>query len=215
MLRPLIEALLSARVRTRLRFWLLQVRLRAVATQSSVDLRVDPTVRLGRGVRVQFDRGTRNRLSIGPRTQLRDDVILQMRGGAIEMGPDCDVREGCRLNVAGRLVMEGRNVFGWACTVHCRESVRLREMASCSEYVTIVDSRHFHSPDGQWFYSNSESRAVEIGRNVWLAAKCTVIMGTTIGNDSLVAANSVVGGVVDAETVVAGIPAKPVRSSLR
>lgn len=89
------------------------------------------------------------------------------------------------------------------------------EMASCSEYVTIVDSRHFHSADGGWFYSNSESKPVEIGRNVWLASKCTVMMGAQIGDDSLVGTNSVIGGVVDPETVVAGVPAKPVRSSLR
>jgi acetyltransferase-like isoleucine patch superfamily enzyme len=215
MLRPVMEALLRARIETRLKVWILKVRLRAVATGSLVVVDVDPSVRLGRRVGVQFDRGTSNRLSIGPRTLLRDDVLLQLRGGTIEIGPDCDVREACRLNVAGRLVLEGRNVLGWACTVHCMESVRLAQMASCSEYVTIVDSRHFHSRDGAWFYSNSESKPVEIGRNVWLASKCTVIMGAQIGADSLVAANSVVGGVVNPETVVAGIPAKPVRSSIR
>lgn len=91
----------------------------------------------------------------------------------------------------------------------------MREMASCSEYVTIVDSRHFHAADGSWFYSNSESKPVEIGRNVWLASKSTVIMGAQIGADALVGTNSVAGGVVAPETVVAGVPARPVRSSLR
>lgn len=215
MLRPVMEGLLRARVEARLRLWLVRVRLAALATGSTIELRVDDTARVGRGARVQFDRGTRNRLSIGARTRIRDDVIIQLRGGTVEIGPDCDVREACRLNVAGRLVLEGRNVLGWASTVHCMESVVLHEMCSCSEYVTVVDSRHFHSPDGSWFYSNSESKPVEVGRNVWLAAKATVIMGTQIGDDSLVAANSVVGGVVEPETVVAGIPAKPVRSSLR
>jgi acetyltransferase-like isoleucine patch superfamily enzyme len=210
-----MERLLRARVEGRRTLWLAQVRMRALATGSTVDLEIHPTVRLGRRVRVEFDRGTSNRLSLGARTLLRDDVILQLRGGVIEIGPDCDLREGCRLNIAGRLELEGHNVLGWACTVHCRESVVLREMASCSEYVTIVDSRHFHSSDGTWFYANSESRPVEIGRNVWLAAKCTVIMGAQIGPDSLVAANSVAGGVVEPATVVAGIPAKPVRSAIR
>lgn len=202
-------------MRLRLALWRLRVRLTAMATGSKVDLRIAGNVRLGRRVRVQFDRGTSNSLAIGPGTSLRDDVLLQLRGGSIEIGPECDLREGCKINVAGHLVLEGKNVFGWGCTIHCRESILVGEMCSWSEYVTVVDSRHFHSADGGWFYANSESRPVTIGRNVWLAAKCTVAMGTQIGDHSLVASNSVVSGIVEPGTAVAGAPARPVRSSLR
>ena len=71
MLRRVMEAVLSARVETRLKLWVVQIRLWAAATGSSVELDVHPTVRVGRRVRVQFDRGTANRLSLGPRTHLR------------------------------------------------------------------------------------------------------------------------------------------------
>jgi len=215
MRRRVMETVLRLRVQGRLAFWLLRVRLVAAMSGSTVELDVHPTVRVGRNVRVQFDRGTRNRLVVGPRSNLRDDVILQLRGGSIEIGPDCDLRENCRINATGRLVLAGKNVFGWACTMHSKESVFIGEMTSCSEYVTIVDSRHFHSRDGGWFYANTESSPVEIGRNVWLASKCTVMMGARIGDDCLVAASSVVGGTVEAGTVVAGIPARPIRSSFR
>lgn len=214
-MRRVLEYVVKTRNQARMNFWLLRIQLLALATNSTIDLDIDPSVRLGRRVRVQMDRSTRNRLVIGPRTNLRDDVMLQLRGGTMEIGPDCDLRESCRLNVSGHLVIEGQNVFGWACTIHCMESIVVGLMTSCSEYVTIVDSRHFHSNDGRWFYSNSMSKPIVIGRNVWLASKSTVTMGAQIGDDALVAANSVARGVVDPETVVVGVPAKPAGSSLR
>jgi acetyltransferase-like isoleucine patch superfamily enzyme len=212
--RP-FESLIRLRAQTRLTVWIARVRLAALATNSKVDMDVDRRARVGKHVRVQFQRGTTNRLSVGPRTALHDDLLIQLRNGTVVFGPDCDIRSSCRFNVAGKLELEGHNVVSWGTTIHCRESVLIRERAICAEYVTIVDSRHFHSRDGEWVYTNSESSPVEVGRNVWLAAKCTVIMGSRIGHDCLVAANSVVGGTVEPETVVAGIPAKPIRSSLR
>ncbi|HWE55062.1 MAG TPA: acyltransferase [Acidimicrobiales bacterium] len=214
-MRQLLETVLTWRVQARLKLWLLQVRLVALATRSTVEIDVHPTVRVGKRTRVQFDRNTRNRLVVGAKTNLRDDVMLQLRGGTIEIGSNCDIREACRFNVTGHLVLAGQNVFSWGCTIHCTDRIVIGQMTSCSEYVTIVDSRHYHSGDGRWFYSNTTSRPVEIGRNVWLAAKCTVTMGTQIGDDALVATNSVARGVVEAGTVVAGVPAKPAGSSLR
>lgn len=208
-------AALGARVHLRRNLWAFGVRLRARLGGATIELEVDPTARVGRHVQVQCDRGSRNRFIVGPRAIIRDDILIQLHGGTIEMGVRAEIREACKLNVAGRLILEDSAGFSWGCTVHCNESIVMREMAACSEYVTIVDSRHFHTRDGRWFYDNVESKPVEIGRNVWIAAKSTVMMGSRIGDNCLVAANSVVAGQIDADTVVAGAPARPVRSSLR
>lgn len=55
-------------------------------------------------------------------------------------------------------------------------------------------------------------RDVVIGDNVWLASRVTVIGPCTIGDGAVVAAGAVVTGDVAAHTVVAGVPAKPVRT---
>ncbi|HUY60562.1 MAG TPA: acyltransferase [Candidatus Dormibacteraeota bacterium] len=215
MLKSALTGVLGARLRFRLRLWMLRIRLTALATDSTVELLVDPTVRIGKRVRVSPTRGSRSRLEIGARTRLRDDVLLQLDGGSIKLGPDVELREGCRLNVAGSLHLEGSNVLSWGTTIHCRERVFMGRLTCCSEYVTIADSRHFHTSADTWFYANTESRPLEIGRNVWLAPKSTVVMGARVGDDCLVAANSVVSRPVEPGTVVAGTPARPVRSSLR
>ena len=50
-----------------------------------------------------------------------------------------------------------------------------------------------------------------IGNNVWIGAKATVIKGVTIGDNVVVAANSVVTHDIPSNVVVAGVPARILR----
>ena len=51
-------------------------------------------------------------------------------------------------------------------------------------------------------------RPVKIGRNVWIATNCTILKGVTIGDNSIIAAGSVVIGNIPANTVAGGVPAR-------
>ena len=52
---------------------------------------------------------------------------------------------------------------------------------------------------------------VVIGENVWIGDNSVIIGPATIGRGAIVGANSVVRGVVPSNTMVAGIPAKPIK----
>ena len=52
---------------------------------------------------------------------------------------------------------------------------------------------------------------VVIGENVWIGDNSVILGPATIGKGAIVAANSVVRGVVPANTIVAGAPAKPIK----
>ena len=49
-----------------------------------------------------------------------------------------------------------------------------------------------------------------IGKNVWIGAGATVLPGVTVGDNAVIGAGSVVTKNVEADTVVAGNPAKPI-----
>jgi acetyltransferase-like isoleucine patch superfamily enzyme len=55
-------------------------------------------------------------------------------------------------------------------------------------------------------------KPIVIGRNVWIAAGATIIGGVTVGDDSVVAAGSVVTRDVPPDTLVGGNPARVIRS---
>lgn len=53
---------------------------------------------------------------------------------------------------------------------------------------------------------------VVIGENVWIGDNAIIIGPASIGNGAVIAANSVVRGAVACNTIVAGAPAKPVKT---
>jgi acetyltransferase-like isoleucine patch superfamily enzyme len=194
--------------------WIVAAKAKAKVASASLSLDVHPTARIHPGVVLSLGHGTSNRLVIGAGCRLEDGVLMLLNGGTVELGRDVELRSRTVIHVNGKLSMAGGNILSWGCTVHCGERVELDELAGCSEYVTIADSRHFHTTEEDFFYHNSDTTPVHIGRNVWLASKATILPGTDIGDHSVVACNSVVNGVVPRATLVAGAPARPIRSTL-
>jgi len=68
--------------------------------------------------------------------------------------------------------------------------------------------------DTDWHWNDPRTgpnAPVEIGDNVWLGINVTVTKGVTIGENTLVAAGSIVTKSLPANVVAAGIPAKVIR----
>lgn len=55
-------------------------------------------------------------------------------------------------------------------------------------------------------------RSITVGDNVWIGSRCLILPGTIIGDGCVISAASVVRGEIPAYTLVAGNPARPVRS---
>lgn len=57
--------------------------------------------------------------------------------------------------------------------------------------------------------------SVTIGDDVWIGAQCTILPGVSIGDRAVIAAGAVVTKDVPADGVVAGVPAKVIRTELQ
>jgi acetyltransferase-like isoleucine patch superfamily enzyme len=78
---------------------------------------------------------------------------------------------------------------------------------------TVVFSSNHQYVSGVPFYLQPwTEKDVTIGRDVWVGAGCVILPGVTIGDGAVVAAGSVVTKDVPAGAVVAGVPAKVIRS---
>ena len=81
-----------------------------------------------------------------------------------------------------------------------------------AELVSIRDHDHrFADLDVPIRAQGADVAEVNIGRNVWIGSKATVLKGVTIGDDAIVGAGAVVTRDVPANAIVIGVPARVVR----
>lgn len=188
-----------------------RARLTALWFHASLDIDVAPDVRIGRHVRIEITPDTANVLHAASGAQLLDRVHILLRGGSILLGRQAQVRKDTTLNVSGRLVMHDRSILGYACVVHCAESIELAAMAGCAEQVTLADSSHYFTAPDEWFYDNVRTGPIHVGFNTWLCPRVTVTSGVRIGDHCIVGANSVVHRDVPDGHLASGVPAERVR----
>ena len=110
-------------------------------------------------------------------------------------------------------------VIGDGCTILHRfqcnavQSVRIGRNVLIASNVLITDSDHVVEPDGVPVTKNRQfvTLPVRIGDNCWLGQNAVILKGVTIGNNSIVGANSVVTHDVPSCSVVAGTPARLIK----
>jgi acetyltransferase-like isoleucine patch superfamily enzyme len=90
--------------------------------------------------------------------------------------------------------------------------VVLNDYVMLGPEVGIVGADHRFDVPGtpMIFAGRPELRETNIGSDVWIGYRVTILSGISIGRGAIVAANAVVTRNVAAYAVVAGIPARPV-----
>ncbi|HTF71745.1 MAG TPA: sugar O-acetyltransferase [Edaphobacter sp.] len=111
----------------------------------------------------------------------------------------------------GNEIRVGQNVFvNQNCTFYDLGGLDIADDVMIGPNVSLITTGHPLEP--------SQRRAITIGkpivieRNVWIAAGATIIGGVTVGENSVVAAGSVVTRDVPPNTLVGGNPARVIRS---
>ena len=109
----------------------------------------------------------------------------------------------------GRHIQIGKNVFiNHACTFLDLGGIVIEDDVFISPKVSIITESHPLNPNER---KRLDLKSVIIKRNAWIGTNATILPGVTIGENSVVAAGSVVSKNVPANTVVAGIPAKIIK----
>lgn len=96
------------------------------------------------------------------------------------------------------------------------KSIEIGDGLLTGMYVIITDNNHGNMTKDDFSQSPyerplSSKGGVKIGKNVWLGDKVAVLGGVSIGNNVIVAANSVVTHDIPDNAIAAGAPAKVVR----
>jgi acetyltransferase-like isoleucine patch superfamily enzyme len=105
----------------------------------------------------------------------------------------------------------GRNVFvNQNCTFYDLGGLDIADDVMIGPNVSIITSGHPLEPAQR--RSSVVAKPITIERNVWIAAGATIIGGVTVGENSVVAAGSVVTKDIPPNCLVGGNPAGVIRS---
>lgn len=111
----------------------------------------------------------------------------------------------------GENIRVGRNVFvNQNCTMYDLGGLEIRDDVMIGPNVSIITSGHAIEPSQRRAFVVAKPIVIE--RNVWIAAGVTIIGGVTVGENSVVAAGSVVTKDVPPNTLAGGNPARVIRS---
>lgn len=110
----------------------------------------------------------------------------------------------------GKNIHIGKNIFiNGGCHFQDQGGVVIGDNSLIGHNVVFATLNHgFEANDRDSLYP----AAIRIDKNVWIGSNATILPGVTIGENAIVAAGAVVTKDVAANTVVAGVPAKYIRS---
>ena len=131
---------------------------------------------------------------IGERLLSYGDLVIELQEGAsLTVGSDVVFARGVHLAANGDLTIGDRSMIG--------------------ELTSVRTASHRHGDGVQPRFTEDVAAPVTIGDDVWIGRGVAVMPGVSIGDGAVVGANAVVTRDVDPGVVVAGVPARPLKSS--
>ena len=110
----------------------------------------------------------------------------------------------------GRNLKIGKNVFiNSGCCFQDQGGIEIGDGCLIGHQVVIATLDHHFDPQRR---GDMLPKKVSLGKNVWIGSHATILSGVTIGDGAIVAAGAVVTKDVPQRCVVAGVPAKVIKS---
>lgn len=109
----------------------------------------------------------------------------------------------------GKHTKIGKNVFiNFDCVFLDLGGITIEDGVLIAPKVSLLSESHPISPENR---HSLVPKPIHIKKNAWIGANATILMGVTIGENSVVAAGSVVSADVPDHVIVGGTPAKIIK----
>lgn len=132
------------------------------------------------------------RLKIGRGTEIGSFTKIKATDGDLSIGTDVSIGTGCFISAD-----EG--------------GVYIGDFTMIGPNVCIVGNDYrYDKLDIPIAHQEKTSKGIKIGKDVWIGVGCAIMDGVSIGDQCIVAPNSVVTKSLPARSIAQGVPATPV-----
>lgn len=132
---------------------------------------------------------------------------LNISGGSfsIKSGMFVELKPGALLKILGGKGYASRNL-----QIECARLIEIGAGVAIGPDVIIRDTDSHEIIDNH----HKTTIPVSIGHNVWIGARVVILKGVNIGDDSIIAAGSVVTKDIPSRSLAAGVPARVIKHNI-
>lgn len=187
------------------RVWLSRDSSWLIFLGSNVSIRNGHRVTLGKGVTVGagsvIDGLSRNGVTIGSGASIGPHVIIEATGVISNLGVG--------------LVFGAGSGIGAFSFIGAAGGVEIGDNVIMGQRVSFHSENHnFSDPNVDIKFQGVSRQGIKIARNCWVGANVVFLDGVQVGEGCVIAAGAVLRGVYPPNSILAGVPAKVVRSRL-
>jgi acetyltransferase-like isoleucine patch superfamily enzyme len=165
--------------------------------------RIGSNIRLGANAWVSNRSNNPESVVIGNNAICRGLLKIEEFGsGQIHIGTNCYLGDDTLISSACTVTLGSFVLVGHGTQIMDNDSHPLDAELRYRDYEAMLKGE----PRGE-----ISTGKIQIGNNVWIGCNCIILKGVNIGNNSVIAAGSVVTKSVDPDTMVGGNPANVIR----
>lgn len=154
-----------------------------------------------------------------PTVHFRNNVSIVQAKNFLP-GQHLELAQNVVINCGGQEWSKGKGYFkcgdfcyiGPNSVIFAAGEIEMGHHVLLSPSVNLISHQHSYADGGKTYdMQESHFNKITIGNNVWIGAGATILPGVTIGNNAIVGANALVNKNVEANTIVAGVPARVIK----
>lgn len=135
-------------------------------------------------------------------------------GNNVKIGSYSSVSCTSHFSKYGKSLIVGNNsAFGRFTEFGAAGGIEIGNDVIMGSYISFHSENHNFNDTSKLIREQGvTSKGIKIGNNVWVGAKVTFLDGCIVGNNSVVAAGAVVNGIYPDNSIIAGVPAKIIKT---